>query len=133
MLMLNDVKEELLPVEMESEHGLLEEKLSHLGRDLAMKIIEISRATKIAASSLPDPGPADVPVEHLFSLTDEQRIYHSTRKMAPKHNTIVCKNMNLILKARLITSATPAWSFLIVTATKQGSNTSFCVHYRTLN
>lgn len=70
MLTSNYNEENMFPVERESDHGVLEDNLSHLNGDFAGEIMEVLRATKIAAPCLWNLGLANVPLEHSFALTD---------------------------------------------------------------
>lgn len=132
-MVLNHEEEDLLPAESGSEHGVLEDKPAHLEKDVAGEIMDVLRATKIAASIFYDLGPADVTVEHSFTLTDEQRMYHSTKRMAPKHDDIVRKETIVMLKADIITPETSTWSFLVKIAAEKDGKARFCVEYRMIN
>lgn len=53
--------------------------------------------------------------------------------MAPRHNQIVCKHLNMIFKAETLTPATLAWSFSGLIPTKKTGKLWFCVGYWILN
>lgn len=111
----------------------LRRKLTHLESEEAIKISRTMLQTNVIASSLLDLGPADVPVQHEFELTDDRPIYHTARRMAPKHNEIVRKELDGMLKAKIVTPEVSAWSFPVVIATKKDGKPRFCVDYRMLN
>lgn len=109
------------------------EKLSHLPAREAAEILDALMTSKVVASSLNDLGPVNVPVEHSFQLTDNNPVYHRGRRMAPKHNELVRDELQKMLRAGIVTSATSAWSFSVVIATKKDGKPRFCVDYRVLN
>lgn len=58
---------------------------------------------------------------------------HRCRRMPPKHNEIVKKELDLMLEVRIVTPAFSAWSFPVVIATKEDGKPRFRVDYRALN
>lgn len=53
--------------------------------------------------------------------------------MAPKHNEVVRKEVEDMLKAGIITPSSSDWPFSVVIATKKHGKPRFCVEYRVLN
>lgn len=77
--------------------------------------------------------PSDEPFQHTFELVDDTPVYHSAGRVAPKHNEIVIREIQEMLKAGIITPTSFAWSFPQVIATKKDGMPQFCVDYRVLN
>lgn len=119
--------------EVADDDLVLREKLSHLDSKASSAILRILRDTNVTASTLQDLGPADVLIRLAFDLTDERPIYHTPRRMAPKHNEIIRREMYMMLAAAIVPPATSAWSFPVVIATKKNGKPRFCVDYRMLN
>lgn len=57
-------------------------------------------------------------------------LYITLLKMSPKNNDIVRNELDIVFKARTVTSAASAWSFPVVVATKKDGKPRFCVDYR---
>lgn len=53
--------------------------------------------------------------------------------MALRHDETARSELDMKLKAGILTSATSAWSLPIVTATKRDGKKRFCVDFRNLN
>lgn len=84
---------------------MLTEKLLHLWSEDATEIREILNEPNVVAASLHDLGPADVPIQHSFELTNDQSIFHVARRMAPKHNELVQKKFRITLKVGIVAPA----------------------------
>lgn len=52
---------------------------------------------------------------------------------SPKHNVVVKKEVDELLEAAIIKTASSTWSFPVVIAKKKDGGTRFCVHYRQFN
>lgn len=81
-------------------------RLYYLDKDVSGEIFAVLRATIIAVFLLHSLSPAEEIMEHLFILTGEQPIYHSSRRMAPQHNDVLGKEIDVILKAGIVTPET---------------------------
>ena len=121
--------------EEEEQEGesLVHEKFSHLPMNKQAIFKDSITSSKTIAWSMKDLRPADVPVRHHFELTDDTSIHHRARRLAPKHNSIVRKEIDDMLEAGIIVPASSAWSFPVVIASKKDGKHRFCVDYRTLN
>ena len=117
----------------DEKEGLLMSKLSHISKENADRIICSIKSMGIAAWSLDDLRPADVPVSHSFELIDDTLISHAVRRLPPRHNAVVREDINKMQRARIITPSAAAWSFPVVIATKKDGKLRFCVDYRALN
>ena len=113
--------------------ALLTGKLRHLGPEAREDIIKSIENSGIAAWSLDDLRPADVPVTHSFELEDPSPIKYASRRLPPRHNGVVREELDKMLEAGIITPSVSAWSFPIVIASKKDGKPRFCVDYRTLN
>ena len=87
----------------------------------------------IAAWSLDDLRPADVPVTHSFELKDPSPNRHASRRLPPRHNGVVRQELDNMLEAGIITPSVSAWLFPVVIASKKDGKLRFCVDYRALN
>ena len=109
------------------EVKILRERLVHLDNE-AQSLIQTALMDKsIAATSLDDLRPSEVPIKHLFELDNTNPIYHSARRMALLHNSIVRKELDKMLQAGIITPSSSAWSFPAVIVSKKDGNPRFCV------
>lgn len=70
-------------------HVLLSDKLRHLAADTRSTLAGVIQQLVIAAWSLDDLRPADVPLTHLFELEDQNRITHMACRLPPRHNEVV--------------------------------------------
>lgn len=66
---------------------------------------------------------------HSFELTDETPVYHSARRIPSKHNEVVEEEIKSMFKAGIITSASLAWSLLVIIATNKDGKPRFCGDY----
>ena len=131
---LNDEPVEELDISVEHKRNLLLlEKVSHLDEKIQGLIIDLLKSTTNIAWSLRDLCPADVPVKHHFELSDNNPLYHRARRMSPRHNDFIRKELDNLLDAGIITPASSAWSFPVVIATKKDGTLRFCVDYWSLN
>ena len=69
--------------------GVFMSKLSHISKGKADCIVVAIKSMIIAAWSLDDLRPADVPLSHSFELIDDTLISHAARTLPPKHNAVV--------------------------------------------
>lgn len=74
-----------------------------------------------------------VPFQHSFELTDGKPIYHQCRRLPPKHNEIVMKELVMMLEVGIVTIASLAWPFPALIFSKKNGEPGFCVDYRALN
>ena len=119
--------------EERKKENLLESKFEHFAKDEADVLKRIVSSSGTVAWSIKDLRPADVPVRHHFDLTDNTPIHHRARRLAPKHNDYVRKEIDDMLEAGIIVPATTARSFPVVIAAKKDGKPRFCVDYRTSN
>lgn len=73
----------------------------------------------VVAQSIHELRPKNVPFRHSFELTDESPIFHQPSKMAPQHNVIVQKGIDVMLEAGIITPASSAWLVPVLIAPKR--------------
>lgn len=141
MLCISKVAKEEIQIQMEVQSGnhecgvkeALHAKLDHLPVETRDFITDLFVEQGVVALSLRDLCPSNVPFRHQFELNDSEPVYHSARRMAPKHNSVVQKEIEATLSAGIVTPASSAWSFPIVIATKKDGKPRFCVDYRALN
>ena len=115
------------------EVKILRERLADLDNE-AQSFIETALMDKsIVATSLDDLLPAEVSIMHYVELDNRNSIYHSARRMAPLHNAIVCKELDNMPDAGIITPSSSAWYFSVVIVSKKDGNPRSCVDNRTLN
>ena len=98
-------------------------------REVTSMLLELDTV----AWDIKDLRPSDVPVSHSFELTDETPIHLRSRRLSPKHNEFVRKELDDLLDAGIIVPTSSAWSFPIVIASKNDGKSRFCVDYRALN
>lgn len=65
----------------------------------------------IVAWQLKDLSPSNVPYKHPYELNDYNQMPFPVRRMPPKHNKVVKKEIENMLKARVIKPAYSPWSF----------------------
>lgn len=71
----------------------LQVKLGHPSKENGDRITERIVRPNTAAFSLRDLSPPDAPYRRQFELTGEKPVYHSARRLGPKHNDIVQKKL----------------------------------------
>lgn len=113
--------------------ALLASKMRHLSAGMQKGMTTALKQSDIIALDISGLRPADDLVFHSFELTDDTPIRSQVRRMAPKHNAIVRKEVDELLSAGVITPSSSAWSFPVVIATKKDGRPRFCVNYRQLN
>eukprot|EP00737_Agarophyton_chilense_P002013 gb/GEZJ01002278.1/.p1 GENE.gb/GEZJ01002278.1/~~gb/GEZJ01002278.1/.p1 ORF type:complete len:592 (+),score=68.54 gb/GEZJ01002278.1/:824-2599(+) len=94
--------------EESARSALLSSKMAHLRPDLQKKMTDFLKETDIIAWSSGDLCPADVPVKHSFELTDEKPLHSKVRRMPPRHNAVIRKEVNELLKTGIITPSSSA-------------------------
>ena len=98
-----------LEEEPETLHlALLTGKLRHLDSEARQNIINSIENSVIAAWSLDDLRPADVPVTHSFEIEDPSPITHASRRLPQPHNGVVREELDMMLKAGIITPSVSA-------------------------
>eukprot|EP00737_Agarophyton_chilense_P004413 gb/GEZJ01005542.1/.p1 GENE.gb/GEZJ01005542.1/~~gb/GEZJ01005542.1/.p1 ORF type:complete len:328 (-),score=34.21 gb/GEZJ01005542.1/:1485-2468(-) len=118
----------------ESRHSsLLPSKLKHLLQDVQASMAVAVKETDIIAWDISGFRAAEFPVMHSFELTDDTPIFSRARRIPPKYNAIVRKEVDELLQACVITSSSSAWSLPVVIATKKDGRPRFCVDYHQLN
>ena len=119
--------------EEDRKTSLLSQKVKHLDEMMQTEVLSMLNESHCIAWSLRDLSPADVPVKHHFELNDNAPIHHRSRRMAPKHNEFIRKELDNLLDAGIIVPVSSAWSFPVVIASKKDGTPRFCVDYRSLN
>lgn len=97
----------------------MERKTHHLNGKTRSELKNLLVRIGLIAQSLDDLRPSKVPVDHSFELKDDKQMYHKLRRMAPKHNFIVKKEIEKLLRARIIRPISSEWSFPVVITTKK--------------
>lgn len=85
------------------------------------------------ARKLEDLATSGVPFRHLFELKSCQPTSFPLRRVSPKYDEVVRKEINDVLRANIIKPARSPWRFPVVTARKSDGRPKFCVDYRALN
>lgn len=120
------------PVEEDRETSIrekLNKKLSQSPAQVAVEIADLFVEKEVIARSLHELRPAKVPFRHCFELTDDNLVYHKSRRMAPKHNEVVKRDLELMLIAEAIRPPSLAWSLPILIATEKDGKTRLYVDY----
>lgn len=94
-------------------HAGLMLKLSHLPEQDRKRMFKMLTNSNAIATSLYDLTPSTVPYEHSFELMDDTPVYHRARRMAPKHNELVRKELDMMLKAGIISPLCRSGRFLL--------------------
>ncbi len=68
-----------------------------------------------------------------FELASEEPIFQKLRRLPPKLNYMVKKEVDRMLTAGTITPVEPSWTSPTVLVTKKYGSPRFCVEYRKLN
>lgn len=93
-------------------------KLSHVPEKERKGMMSWLQESNVFSWSLIYLRLADSSVPHSFELAVDKPIYFRARRVSPKHNELVRKETDLLLKASIITLSASAWSFLVVIASK---------------
>lgn len=94
-------------------------------------IISFKEDSRIAAWSLDDLRPADVPATHPLELEDSNPIAHASRRLPPRHNRVVREELDKMLKTNIMTQLVSAVSFLVGIVSTKYRNPGFFLDYRT--
>lgn len=118
----------------DNEEAALGRALGHLPERLKEELEQMFfEGGSIIGWELEDLQQADVPFRHSFKQTNDQPINIPTRRMPPKHSTIVSNEINRMLRAGIIRQSASPWGAPVVIANKADGSPSFCVDYRELN
>lgn len=74
-----------------------------------------------------------MPVSDSFGRTVHNPIYHRGRRISPKQNDFVCKEIDLLLEAGNITPSVSAWALPVVKVKKKNGNPKFSFDYIEIN
>lgn len=94
--------------EEEERNQLLNDELEHMSQDEQELFKNIILSSETIACTMKDLRPSEVPIRHHFDLVDDNPIHHRVRRMAPKHNQIVQKEIDDMPEAGIIVPATSA-------------------------
>lgn len=117
----------------ESEHKLelLRARLAHLYDEKWGRIFSSFKESDIVEWTLEDLQPADVTIKHLFDFNDTEPIDMPARRMSPRHNDFVHKELDNMLDVGVIIGTTSPWKFhLMISTKKYGSLDSACTFVR---
>lgn len=89
--------------------------------------------SNIVSWTLYDLRPANVAIKHSLKLVDTGPIHKKSRRMSPRHNDIVRKELYKMLESGVIIPTVSPWEFPLVIVTKKDGKLRFCVDYRALN
>lgn len=112
---------------------MLAGRLDHLSEKCGESIRTILMTSKVVATNLKVLRTSSVLFRHTFDLSVETPIYHAARRFSPKYTEVVRKEIDDMLETRIIVSASSAWSFSVVIATKKNEKPRFCADFRALN
>ncbi len=87
----------------------------------------------VIAYSFDDVRPSKCMTTHRFELTSEEPIFQKLRRLPPKFNDIVNKEVDRMLTAGIITPVESSWTSPIVLVTKNDGVPRFCIDYKKLN
>ena len=117
VLMLKDGKTNAPNCE---EEELINEKLCHLNQKSTEGVKSIlSKYPEVIANSFEDVRPSTVAVTHRFELTSNNPMYQKAWRMFPMHNEIVCKELDRILAAAIITTIESSRTSPVIIGTKK--------------
>lgn len=97
------------PDKSPTEEELIVTKLTHLDRNIRRELSKMLLEKVLIALSLDDMRPPEVPVEHDFEMKNDQPIYHKSRRISPKHNTIVKEEIENMFRAGVVKPISSAW------------------------
>lgn len=102
-----------------------ENKLGPLPEAVQRNLCSILSKSAVAEWSLDDLRADNVPVDHVFQLTENKPIYSPVRLIPPKQHKRVQEEFQKMLEAGMIVHSVSSWSFPIFIATmkdgKRGS------------
>ena len=87
----------------------------------------------VIAFSFDDVRPSMRKTTHRLELTSDEPIFQKLRRLPPKFNDIVKKEVDRILTAGIITPVESSWTSPIVLVAKKYRSLRFCTDYRELN
>lgn len=108
--------------------------LGHLNvRDAASIRDTLYEGGFVVAWQLKDLSSSSVPDKHSFELSDYSPISFPVRRMPPTHNEVIKKEIEDMLKARVISQAYSPWRFSVMIAEKWDRRPRFFINYHALN
>lgn len=129
---LIDTYAEVSTSDEDRRHAFLTAKEKNLENTTQRKVASMLKGPNSIAWSLKDFSPADVRVKHHFELKENVPIHSRPRRMVPKHNEFIKKELDNLLDAGIIVPSSCAWFFPVVIASKKDGTPRICVNYRSL-
>ena len=126
----------LLTEKYRAKNILLGSKVEHLYVEDAEKIrCLLMKHDDLLATSLDyiRPGSSRISTKHYFSLVSGNTIFEPYRRLSPAHNEIVCKEVDRMYEAGIISPVESAWAFPVVITAKKDGGPRLCIDYRRLN
>ncbi len=98
----------------------MDEQLSHLNLKDAEAVKKIIREhSEVIDNLFEDVRPSTVSDTHHFELTLENPIYQKARRMSSPHNEIVCKEIDRVILAGIVSTIESSYTSPVVIATKR--------------
>lgn len=97
-------------------------KLLHLDIDERARLKELLYDESILIRWYPGLKSAELPVQHSFELKNDSPIKHCSRRLSPKHDQVVQREVNKMLEAEVIVPATSEWSLSILMEINKAKN-----------
>lgn len=72
-------------------------------------------------------------MRHAFELSDPMAIYDNQRNISSRHNEVLQKEIEKMLRAEIIKPASFSLTFPVVIPRKKDGKPGFCANYRTPN
>ncbi len=131
VITLSDVSES--PA-VEKSVDTIDEKIAHLSEEYTAEVRHLFQSyPHVIAYSFDDIRPSKCKTTHRFELTSEEPIFQKLRRLPPKFNDIMKKEIDRMLTAGIITPVEPSWTSPIVLVTKKDGIPRFCIDCRKLN
>lgn len=93
------------------ESDTFQEKLAHLPLEFHDIFRHVLKRHNTVTRSLHDLSTCTAAVTHSFELTEDSLSAHRNRRLPPKHNAIVCYELERMLDTRIVTIAFSTCSF----------------------
>ncbi len=112
----------------------VEGKVAHLSGEYAAEVKHLFHSyPDVIAYSFHDVRPSKCKTRHRFELTSDEPIFLNLRRLPPRFNDIVKKEVDRMLTAGIITPVESSWTSPIVLVTKKDGRPRFCIDYSKLN
>ncbi len=104
----------------------VEDKVAHLSDEYTAEVKQLFQSyPDVIASSFDDVRPFKCRIMHRFELTSDELIFQKLRRLPPKFNDIVKKDVGHMLNAGIITPVEFSWTSPIVLVTKKDGSPRF--------